>query len=473
MKYFTSLLFGLLVCLILPAQVVLNEIYADPSPGNSEFFELYNTSYSGTPASMDGYSLITYFEEGSKKGFYVIDFPDVAIAPRGYMVGTSSIPFNYQGNIAATASDFNWNSPSLSVGNGYLKKWVATGNTATDGTDNYTEETLGANLNDFFSRLTGNGASYNAFVFKNGVLVNCFIGGTGGATKMPEYITNMPVFRLESVTASNNNTYNIIWGTFNTTKPEFVTQDIGTDNGFIRKRDGMCGTWVKSSSTVQHTPKITNGGSQLDTDGLLTINSHIYSASNPTDPAFVVYDITAGPSDLFPVALQVFTDNGAVAGELDANDTFIETNTENSLSDGSFTTYLTSQRHDVLIVAQTASGCFDQVILVQNPKAQMTTLPVKHKLFTGKQSPAGEQQVKVLQNPIHSTLSLRVQSSTRSQATIRLYHTNGIVVYTHRMTVEAGASQIQKELDTSITPGLYVLEVQFGTERRMLKVIKM
>ena len=106
---------SLSICLLLSfqmqAQVVLNEIYADPSAGNQEFFEFYNINTSNTPASVDAYSIISYFEEGSKKGFYVLDLPNLFVASKGYFVGSSSIPFNYQGNLNATGSDFSWNDP--------------------------------------------------------------------------------------------------------------------------------------------------------------------------------------------------------------------------------------------------------------------------------------------------------------------------------------------------------------------------
>ena len=148
----------------------------------------------------------------------------------------------------------------------------------------------------------------------------------------------------------------------------------------------MCGTWIKSSSTVQHTPKITNGGSQTTVDGELTLDTHIYPSTNLADPAFVVYNVTAGPAALFPVQLIAYADIGSVPGELDANDIFIGANTENSLSDGPFKSFLPSQTNDVLVVAQTASGCFDQVVFVRNTISQLSTLPLQLKMFTAKMS---------------------------------------------------------------------------------------
>src|SRR5215213_2487494 len=199
MKLFNRIAVG--ICLLFStsahAQVVLNEIYADPSSGNQEFFEFYNINTGNTPASVDAYTIISYFEEGSKNGFYVLDLPNLFVASKGYFVGASSIPYNYQGNLNSTAADFSWNDPNLPLNYGYLKKWVATGNSNSDGNKNYDEEALPADFNDFFKRKSGGGASYNAMVFKNGKFINSFFGGTGGATDMPSFVTDMPVFKLE------------------------------------------------------------------------------------------------------------------------------------------------------------------------------------------------------------------------------------------------------------------------------------
>ena len=233
------------------AQVILNEVYSEPGVGKQEFFELYNINTSNTPSSLDGYTVVSYFEEGSKKGFYVLDLPNLFVASKGYFVGASAIPFNYQGTANSTAANFSWNDPNLPLNYGYMRKWVSNGGTASDGNNNYDLETLPVDFNDFFSRRSGSGATYNAFVYKNGNMVNSFFGGTGGNATMPDFITDMPMFKLEVVTASNTHTHVLNFGSLKN-KPiesiEYVTQDIGSDNGYIKTRDGFCGTWTKSSS---------------------------------------------------------------------------------------------------------------------------------------------------------------------------------------------------------------------------------
>src|SRR5688500_9669976 len=118
--------------------VVLNEIYTDPGSGNSEFFELYNSS--GGLINTDCYTFFTYFTEGSAEGFYVMDLPLGSVGPTGYYVGAAADPFNVQGTPGADAN-FSWNAMPAS---GSLTKWVRDGNTY-----NSAALALGS-FNDFF-----------------------------------------------------------------------------------------------------------------------------------------------------------------------------------------------------------------------------------------------------------------------------------------------------------------------------------
>ena len=361
------------------AQVILNEVYSEPGAGKQEFFELYNINTSNTPSSLDAYTVISYFKEGSKEGFYVMDLPNLFVASKGYFVGASAIPFNYQGTVNSTNANFSWNDSNLPLNYGYLRKWVSNGGTASDGNMNYDLETLPVNFNDFFSRRSGSGATYNAFVYKNGNLVNSFFGGMGGSPTMPDFITNMPMFKLEVVTASSTHTHVLNFGALQH-KPieaiEYVTQDIGSDNGYIKTRDGFCGTWTKSSSQAFHTPGTTNGYADNGATALLNLDTHVYAGATVTDPSFVVYNITSGATTSFPVELQVYLDNGTVEGQLDTKDEFVEANIEHSVNEGPFTTYL-PHNADVLIIAKTDAGCIDQIGFAENPLGEAILLPVK------------------------------------------------------------------------------------------------
>ena len=535
------------------AQVVLNEIYADPSNGNQEFFEFYNINTSNTPASVDNYTVISYFEEGSKKGFYVLDLPNLFVASKGYFVGASSIPFNYQGNLNSTGADFSWNDPSLSLNYGYMKKWVSTGNTSTDGNKNYDEEVLPVDFNDLFKRKNGGGASYNAFVFKNGKFVNSFFGGTGGDTNMPSFITSMPAFKLEIVTAAATTTTTLNFNSLKNKTVEYVTQDIGTDNGFMKTRDGFCGTWTKSSSTAFHTPQVTNGSSGTPDLGSLTLDVHLYNGPTLTDPSFIVYNITAGPTDAFPVELQVYLDNGNIEGVLDSQDEFVTLEEEKTLKDGPFTTYL-PQHEDVLIIAKTDAGCIDQIAFAENPMSEVIALPIKllslqgglnnneivinwsvaenesghyfqvEKSLDGKNFIAAgmifntakkgnesysykeaksnyeyyrlkvfnkdqtiayskiivikttvgntTENMRLLQNPVQSTVNFNYESSINTIANINIYTITGTRLFTTKAAIHKGSNAYSLDISNKLSGGTYILELQTGNQKTTTKFIK-
>ena len=181
MKQFYTLLISALTASTSNAQAVLNEVYAIPGAAKQEFFEFYNSST--TSISMDSYTIVTYFEAGSESGFYVMDLPNLSVGPLGYFVGSSSVPFDYQGVHNSTASQFSWNDAAfLAANNGYLKKWVLGNSVASaiDGNASYDLAPVPGNFNDFFNKIGGSGATYNVFVYKNGVLQSTFLGGTGG-----------------------------------------------------------------------------------------------------------------------------------------------------------------------------------------------------------------------------------------------------------------------------------------------------
>jgi hypothetical protein len=42
---------------------------------------------------------------------------------------------------------------------------------------------------------------------------------------------------------------------------EYIPNSVGTNNGYYRSSDGLCGEWLKSDQPGQHTPELTNGTS--------------------------------------------------------------------------------------------------------------------------------------------------------------------------------------------------------------------
>lgn len=345
-------------------QVILNEIYSDPGAGKHEFFELYNTSGSTVPMSLDHYTIVTFFEITGKKGFYVMDLPNLNINPQGYFVGSSALPFNYQGITGSTASDFSWNSPALITNNGYLKKWVEGTANFFDGNLFYDEAPLPADFNDFFFRRLGVGHSYCVFVYKNGQLVNTFIGGTGGNSTVVTTIINMPNLRIDMVNPASTD-FTINWTGYATIPLEYCIQDAGSDNGFIRERDGACGLWDKSSAGVQHTPQQTNGGQPDAYSGTISVSSTITRGTALTGST-VTYDVVGALLSEFPVEMMIYLDNGNISGQLDPADIYLESTIEYSLGEGPFTTTFYPYNSDILIVVKSAAGCIDKIQYLPN-----------------------------------------------------------------------------------------------------------
>jgi hypothetical protein len=359
------------------AQVVLNEIYTSPGGGKQEFFELYNSSTSGSPQSVDGFTIATYFEEGANKGFYVLDLPALFINPHSFFVGAASIPFSYQGTSNSLAADFSWNSLTLAANSGYLKKWVMTGSDASDGNVSYNESAVPANFNDLFYEKSM-GVNFSVFVFKNGVLVNSFYGGVGGITTQPSFITSMPNLNVNSLVGLTNSPFTIKFNTLANNLAEYVIPSPGTDNGYIRSSDGVCGTWKKSSSTATHTPGVTNGSTG---EGSVVITSSITRGVFPATTSTVTFDITEAAAAAFPVELQVYIDNGSVPGDLDALDTYLTSVTQALLVDPASTVSFSPASANIIIVAKTAAGCFGQEKYVTD--GTNSTLPVKLVSFSG------------------------------------------------------------------------------------------
>lgn len=357
------------------AQPILNEVYAFPGGSRNEFFEFYNNSTS--PYSMDNYTIVTYYESGPIKGFFVLDLPNLIVAPQGYFVGSSAIPFNYQGVSNSSMSNYSWNDLALmSANSGYLQQWKlgTSVSAATDGNSGYDLVTVPPNFNDIFQKIGGSGATYNVLVYRNGILLSVFLGGTGGNTFIPTYIVGLPTLHVDMSGSSPD--FDIDFSTYGAARTEFVTQDIGSDNGYIREVDGFCGTWTKSSSQVTHTPGITNGGTATTSTSKVAVSTMVVRG-NVTDGSVVNYDAVSAPAIEFPVTLNVYVDNGTVAGELDAGDTFVESKIENQVSDGGFSTTFFPYNANVLVQTITSAGCIDAERFIPN----VGVLPVRFTAF--------------------------------------------------------------------------------------------
>ncbi len=348
------------------AQIVLNEVYTDPGSGKHEFFELFNPLASSLE-NLDCYTLVTYYEEfPGKTGFYVMDLPNMTVPSRSYFIGASANPYNIQTTSGLTPN-FSWNA--MPAG-GALYKMEKTG-------ASYTSVSVPANLNDFFYNKGGGGANYSIMLFKNGVLINALFGGAS-SNVIPAHISampNLPVTMLGSCTSFSAN-----FSLLTNNQGEYVTPTPGNDNGYIRTKDGKCGTWNKASSGTNHTPGASNG--ETTTTGDLTISTFISCAANVTDVSIFRYNVTGGPAESFMATIEIYRDLGTI-GILDAADVLINSRQIANSNAGVQSITLSAQNAKVIMVVKSPAGCLDAVISLNNTCTPYYTLPVKLTAFNG------------------------------------------------------------------------------------------
>jgi len=357
----------LLICIVIVSrsQAVINEFYPQPGNGNSEFFELYNENNS--LEYLDNYTLVLYYEEpGGKSGFYVLDFPNDSIAAHSYYSGAAQSPYNIQGQSNITA-DFNWNS--MPAG-GSLTKWEKNGSS-------YTSVAVPANLDDLFVKITGVGGVFHTFLYKNGILVNGIIGGLN-ANIVPPYIKAMPNLPVDMSGSSPDFTIN--FNAIADNSLEYIPNSVGTNNGYYRSSDGLCGEWLKSDQPGQHTPELTNGTSlSLIPSNQFSIAAIISGYGSDPNKSLLTYNISSAPAGAFPLTVEIYTDRG-VAGEWDINDSLIDLRTILSASSGSQDIVLSTLKTSVIIVVKSASDCYNKNVPVAS---YWSVLPVELISFQG------------------------------------------------------------------------------------------
>jgi hypothetical protein len=365
MKKFFTLCVLTGIVLVTYSQAVLNEIYPQPGSGDHEFFELYNENNS--LEYLDNYTLVLYYEEpGGKSGFYVLDFPNDSIAAHSYFSGAAQSPYNIQGQSNITA-DFSWNS--MPPG-GSLTKWEKNGSS-------YTSVSVPANLNDLFVKITGVGGVFHTFLYKNGILVNGVIGGLN-ATVVPPYLKAMPNLPVDMSGSSPDFTIN--FNAIPDNSLEYIPNSVGTNNGYYRSSDGLCGEWLKSDQPGQHTPKLTNGMSlSLTPSNQLSIAAVISGHGSDPNKSVLTYNISSAPAGAFPLTVEIYIDRG-VAGEWDINDSLIDLRTILSASSGSQDIILSTLKTSVIIVVKSASDCYNKNLPVAS---YWSVLPVELISFQG------------------------------------------------------------------------------------------
>lgn len=353
------------------SQTVLNEVYTEPGATNEEFIELYNSS-TGTQ-NVNCFTLVTYWASGANKGWYVLDFPDATVNPKGFFVLAAANPFTTQNNPPPGISpDVNWNDANFRNGStgGYLKKWQVNGSSYTD-----ISGTIPSNLNDLVEAEQFNGPLYITLVFVNGLFNNGFIGG-GANGNLPASITAMPDLPIDMSGSCSD--FTIDFSSLGAM--EYVNQSPGNDNGYARTSDGKCGAWDKTSNALNHTPKVSNGSAAGAAGELVT--AQLLNCNTAPAVSKVTYNITgvsgaATEADDFPIEVQLYYDHGT-PGQLDGSDIYQSSLFDNLISDPA-KEFTIAQTENVILVYKTKRGCFDKVFPIANG---CLPLPVKFESFT-------------------------------------------------------------------------------------------
>ena len=360
---------------IVKAQTVLNEIYTEPGAGKSEFFELYNSGAGSQ--NVNCFTVLIYYKNSTTdRGWWVLDLPNLNVGSKGYFVGAAADPFNVQSQTGVDAA-FSWNDINFRNGStgGYLQKYQLNGTNTGYNNVSPTNETQ---VTDLFTDVSvGGGHNYITLVYVNGVFSNAFWGG-GASNTLPAEITGMMDLTVDMSGACTDFTTD-----FDDVLTEFKNNSPGSDNGYARQFDGKCGAWDKTSASLNHTPNNSNGGASA-AGGDLIISATITCPDEILEPTQITYNITgatgaATEANSFPVIVDLYIDNGTLPGELDGDDTFIDTKTDDQISDPAKMFEYLPQDVDPILVFTTAQGCFDKVLVVSSSCA---SLPIKLQSFT-------------------------------------------------------------------------------------------
>jgi len=312
MKKFLLAFFSFCLVSAGQSQVVLNELFTDPSTAESnQYFELYNTG--NAAVNLNCFTIISYYAFSTTdagvttnhSGFYVMDLPNFSLAPHAYFVAAAAGGTISSGGKTYTPH-FNWNAgvQALYNSDAYLKNYER--NSSGNG---YTVTDISGI--DF---LTMHGGKYAVFLFDQGFYTNGFVSGLTTSST-----TSEPFYAMPQMSNLRNPcfTYTINW--LNVSTAEFVNGGSGTVHGFYRGANGLCGTWAPVAdadlSGTALTPATANpvGTVTMPQSGTLTAVQDVCSST-------IRYTVSqTGDQGSLPVSVQLYYDKGTI-GTLDNAD---------------------------------------------------------------------------------------------------------------------------------------------------------
>ncbi len=349
--------------LVSNGQMALNEVYARPGNGKSEFFEIYNNAQTNIKINLDCFSVLTYWKSYSNtRGWYVLDFGPTLIPPAGFFTAASATFINTQ-NLSNITAGINWNFLPAGAS---LTKWQL--NPAGTG---YVQIPVPFNLNDLIEDNNGIGVKNIMLLYKQSSFAQGFLGGSVSNT-LPSEVNSLPALTVATNGACTSQTF-----TFSAISGSpflyYANPAAGNDNGYSRLFDGNCAPWDKSAPGNDHTPNASNNnsgnGGISPYDGSITTGQFLRCLS-PTSSE-LVYNVTGmtGAATLattFPVVVSLFTDLGTMGHYDPGVDVLIGTQTVfNTDVDGHSFGIFSGSPH-LIILYSTANGCYDR-LFINNP----------------------------------------------------------------------------------------------------------
>jgi len=366
-------------------EVVFNEIYPDPNSPNTEYIELYNNT--GNPVNLDCYTILIYHKENGG-GAWLIDLPDIDIAPFGHVVFGSAIAIQAKGCVSYSgANAYDWDL--LAVNFGSLTHYNRVGNALVIDP--------GEPTTDVIPISNGNSAAVAVMLWKGtGVLSNALFTNSDIPQGSSDVVSLSPLLAPlvenegdgDDCGASATFTFSTISAP--AVEVAAITQAPGTNNGYFRTRDGFCGQWDKSQNCPggsnplgEFTPGQPNSNLppiNTSTAVLVTIQELGCGGGPGGTTTLWNVGVTISDAGLLPTSVRIYSDNdytqtltipdGAQVGG--GQVTLLNTQTN-------FTNNPIKKGAPIIIQVITAAGCI-QITKVFTTLC--TPLPVNFKSFT-------------------------------------------------------------------------------------------
>ncbi|HEV7329624.1 MAG TPA: cadherin-like domain-containing protein [Flavisolibacter sp.] len=94
-------------------------------------------------------------------------------------------------------------------------------------------------------------------------------------------------------------------------------------------------------------------------------------------------------------------------------------------------------------------------------------------VFLQEKNSAGGSKLTLQQNPVVSTINFSYNAAFAGTGTVSLYSTSGVKVFSTSINMQRGLTQTTLSTDNKVAPGAYILEVVHGSDRSLVKLVKL